>query len=103
MRKKLLPSIAHQKAIGIAKVYKVLATPSRLRIVDWLIKNPQPTVTELSDALGLSLQSTSNQLQRLFDWGIVKRKQHGNIIRYRVTDRTIVILLRCGLESILRR
>lgn len=57
----------------------------------------EPRVTDLADAVGMSPQAVSNQLQRLADRGILGTRRDGNRIHYRVVDRCVVELLNLGL------
>ena len=85
------------EAGGLAAVFKVLASDTRLRILHALIKAEEQCVTDLADTIGMKPQAVSNQIQRLADLGIVASRRDGNQIHYRVIDLCVRSLLNQGL------
>ncbi|MEN9937605.1 MAG: hypothetical protein RLZZ387_4184 [Chloroflexota bacterium] len=84
---------AAPRAIDIkAKLYRGLADPSRLAILEALRGSPR-TVSELVEATGLSQSNTSNHLACLWDCGLVTREQQGRFVRYRLSDARVAQLL----------
>jgi len=53
-------------------------------------------VTDLATSLGMKPQAVSNQLQRLFDLGILASRRDGNNIFYRLVDLCVSGLLEQG-------
>lgn len=72
----------------IARRLRVLADPTRIRILDRL-RAGESTVQELTEAVGSSQQNISKHLALLADAGIVGRRKHGGSTRYRVVDEGI--------------
>lgn len=70
----------------LAALFKVLANPTRLRLLHALVRAGELRVTDLADQIGATPQATSNQLQRLVDRGILTAQRDGNQVRYRVID-----------------
>lgn len=68
-----------------AKLFRGLADPSRLSILQALRSGPL-TVTEIVEATGLSQSNTSNHLGCLHDCGLVSREQRGLHVHYRLSD-----------------
>ncbi|MGC9222200.1 MAG: ArsR/SmtB family transcription factor [Solirubrobacteraceae bacterium] len=89
--------ISMEQAARMARVFKVLANNTRLRIVHELIRAQEKGVTELSSAVGLKPQAVSNQLQRLADQGVVTSRQEGSFVYYRLADPCTHALLDLGL------
>ncbi|MFO0454707.1 MAG: ArsR/SmtB family transcription factor [Planctomycetota bacterium] len=85
------------EAGGLAAVFKVLASDTRLRILHALIRAEELCVTDLADSIGMKAQAVSNQIQRLADLGIVASRREGNQIHYRVIDLCVRSLLDQGL------
>lgn len=85
------------EAGGLAAVFKVLASDTRLRILHALIRAEELCVTELAASIGMKPQAVSNQIQRLADLGIVASRREGNQIHYRVIDLCVRSLLDQGL------
>jgi DNA-binding transcriptional ArsR family regulator len=78
-------------------VFKVLGNATRLRLLHALVRKDELCVTDLADAVEMSPQAVSNQLQRLVDRGILGARRSGNRIHYRIVDRCVVELLDLGL------
>jgi ArsR family transcriptional regulator len=71
-----------------ARIVRLLAHPKRLEIVD-VLRHGERTVTEISDAIGLSQAGTSQQLALLRRGAIVEIRKQGNFTFYRLSDPTI--------------
>lgn len=85
------------EAGGLAAVFKVLASDTRLRILHALVRAEELCVTDLARSIGMKPQAVSNQIQRLADLGIVASRREGNQIHYRVIDLCVRSLLDQGL------
>ncbi|HEX7119479.1 MAG TPA: metalloregulator ArsR/SmtB family transcription factor [Longimicrobiales bacterium] len=81
-----------------AKLFRGLADPSRLAILEALRAGPR-SVGEVVEATGLSQPNTSNHLACLHDCGLVQREQRGRYVYYRLSDANVEILL--GLAELL--
>jgi len=81
----------------IADRFRLLAEPTRIRILDRL-REDQLTVQELTSQLGTSQQNVSKHLGLLHRAGIVAREKEGNFVRYRIADETVFALCEhvCG-------
>ena len=75
-----------------AKLFRGLADPSRLALLEALSGGPQ-TVTDLCTTTGLRQSNASNHLACLWDCGLVAKDQDGRFVRYRLSDDRIAILL----------
>ena len=81
----------------IAERFRVLAEPTRIRILDRLREGPA-TVQELTGAVGSSQQNVSKHLGVLHRAGIVGRAREGVSVRYEIADETVFALCEqvCG-------
>ncbi len=81
----------------IAERFRVLAEPTRIRILDCLRDGPA-TVQELTRAVGSSQQNVSKHLGVLHRAGIVGRAREGVSVRYEIADETVFALCEqvCG-------
>lgn len=70
---------------AVARRFKVLGQPQRLRILQALETGPK-TVGELVAALGANQPNVSRHLQSLFDAGLVARRRNGNSVTCSVSD-----------------
>jgi ArsR family transcriptional regulator len=81
----------------IARRFRALAEPMRIRLVDEL-RSGEATVGELAEALGASQQNVSRHLAVLADAGILGRRKAGNHVHYRIADEAVLTLCEdvCG-------
>lgn len=91
------PLLDHDEAGRLEELFKVLANDTRLRILHTLLRAGEATVGEIADAVEMSSQAVSNQLQRMADRRIVAARRAGNHIHYRVVDPCIDGLMDLGL------
>ena len=71
--------LSDQEAEATAALFKALADPARVRIVNLLATNDgEPVcVCHLIEPLGLSQPTVSHHMKRLLDAGLVEREQRG--------------------------
>ena len=77
----------------IADTFKVLAHPTRVRIIQALAAG-ELCVCELSQVLGLSVSATSHQLHLLRTRRLVRPRAEGKLMHYSLTDPFVVALLK---------
>jgi ArsR family transcriptional regulator len=67
-----------EDAEATAALFKALADPTRVRIVNLLARNPEPAcVCELTPAVGVSQPTVSHHLKKLVQAGLLQREQRG--------------------------
>src|SRR5438874_1130288 len=72
------PLLNEQEALATAKLFKALADPARVRIVNALATSVEPVCAcEFEPALGLSQPTVSHHLKKLTDAGLLEREQRG--------------------------
>ena len=94
----MLPSpLSEPLAELIAKRFRVLAEPARIRLLDRL-RSGEASVQELTDSLGTTQQNVSKHLGILAGAGIVERRKEGNLSLYRIADESVFDLCEqvCG-------
>lgn len=81
----------------IARRFRVLAEPMRIRLLDRL-RDGEASVGELSEAVDASQQNVSKHLQVLRDAGVVGARKQGNQVFYRIVDDGVLRLCEqvCG-------
>ena len=81
----------------IAKRFRVLAEPNRIRILDRL-RAGETSVQDLTQSLGMSQQNVSKHVGILAAAGIVERRKDGNLALYRIVDESVLDLCEqvCG-------
>jgi len=91
------PLVDESQADELTALYKVLANPHRLRLLHALARAEELPVGALADAVGMSIQAVSNQLQRLTDQRILASRRQGNQAFYRIIDPCVSGLLELGM------
>jgi ArsR family transcriptional regulator len=72
------PTLTHEEAEATAELFKALADPARVRIVNCLATAGEPVcLCELIDPVGLSQPTVSHHMKKLLDAGFVEREQRG--------------------------
>jgi ArsR family transcriptional regulator, arsenate/arsenite/antimonite-responsive transcriptional repressor len=72
------PVLSDEEAAATADVFKALADPARVRILNVLATSGEPVcVCHLVEPLGLSQPTVSHHLKRLTDAGLLEREQRG--------------------------
>ena len=81
----------------IARRFRVLAEPSRIRLLDQL-REGERSVNELAGQLSAGQQNISKHLSVLAEAGIVARRKDGNHVYYRIIDDGVLGLCQqvCG-------
>jgi DNA-binding transcriptional ArsR family regulator len=98
--------LSQVEAGGLATVFKVLASGTRLRLLHALIRSDELSVNELARAVAMKPQAVSNQLQRLADLGVVASRREGLHVHYRLVDLCVRPLLEqavCLMEASMAR
>ena len=81
----------------LARVFEVLASETRLRLLHALVLLGDPCMSDLAEAVGMRPQAVSNQLRRLVDLGILATRRHGTHVHYRIVDACVTRLMEQGL------
>jgi ArsR family transcriptional regulator len=77
------PTLSNEEARATADVFKALADPARVRIVNVLATSGEPVcVCNLVEPLGLSQPTVSHHLRKLTDAGLLEREQRGTWAYY---------------------
>ncbi len=87
------PVISDKQAAELEDLFKILANDTRLKILGKLTQVDELCVCDLAEAVQMSPQAISNQLQRLADKGIVATKRRCNMVYYRLIDKCVIGLL----------
>lgn len=70
----------------IARRFRALSDPTRLRILDLLRNQDEASVGEITERLGTSQQNVSKHLSALLAEGFVARRKRGTSSLYRISD-----------------
>ncbi len=81
------PTLTHEEAGVIAALFKALADPHRVRIVNLLAAAAEAVcVRELTAPLGIAQPTVSHHLRKLRDAGLLHREQRGTWAYYSLND-----------------
>jgi len=70
--------MSERDAATTAKLFKALADPHRVRVLNLLAVSGEPVcVCDLTDPLGLSQPTVSFHMKKLMDAGLLEREQRG--------------------------
>jgi ArsR family transcriptional regulator, arsenate/arsenite/antimonite-responsive transcriptional repressor len=77
------PSLSDDQAEETARLFKALADPHRVKIINLLATSPDPVcVCEFTGPLGLSQPTVSHHLKKLVQAGLLDREQRGTWAYY---------------------
>ena len=85
------------QAAELVRLYKMLASDTRLRLLHAIERAVEISVTDLANEVGMKPQAVSNQLQRLLDTRIVASRRDGSRLFYRIADPCVAGLLDLGM------
>src|SRR3989449_4877212 len=72
------PELSDEEAVATAELFKALADPARVRIVNLLATAGEPVCAcNLNEPVGLSQPTVSHHLKKLVDAGLLEREQRG--------------------------
>jgi ArsR family transcriptional regulator len=83
------PVMAQSAATELAAVFKALADPTRVAIVNRLAALPEVCVCDLTAAFELSQPTISHHLRLLRDAGLVESERRGTWAFYRLVPEAI--------------
>jgi ArsR family transcriptional regulator len=83
-------SLSRTDAAATAQLFKALADPHRVQIVNLLATSPDPVcVCEFTEPLGLSQPTVSHHLKKLVQAGLLAREQRGTWAYYSLNRDTL--------------
>lgn len=85
---------------ALAETFHVLASPTRLRIVEALAAVPELCVSDLSAVVGATESAVSHQLRQLRQLRMVRHRRDGRMVYYGLQDDHVADLFRLGLDHV---
>jgi len=89
-----------QNFFDLASLYKMLADPTRLKIL-WALSQEEMCVCDLAVLLGMTKSSISHQLKSLRLTNLVRFDKRGRIVYYSLADCHVKDIFENGFEHIL--
>jgi ArsR family transcriptional regulator, arsenate/arsenite/antimonite-responsive transcriptional repressor len=92
------PALGAEEAEATAAIFKALADPARIKIVNMVARADEPVCAcEFIPALGLSQATVSHHLKKLTDAGLLDREQRGKWAYFGLNPEAV-----SNLESLVR-
>jgi ArsR family transcriptional regulator len=89
------PTLSDHEADSTAALFKALADPARVKIVNLLASSRGPVCAcAFEPALGLSQPTVSHHLRKLTDAGLLEREQRGKWAYFSITSEAAAQLAR---------
>jgi len=92
---------AHARYEARAKIFKAMAHPTRLFIVDELAQGGEKCVCELTEMIGADMSTVSRHLGVLKGAGIVQDEKRGSMVFYRLRLKCVPQFFDC-VESVMK-
>ncbi len=83
------PQLTDEEAEATATLFRALADPARVRLVNILASCGQVCVCELTEPLGLSQPTVSHHLKKLTDAGLLEREQRGRWAYFSIREEAM--------------
>jgi len=83
-------------AAALAKVFKALGDPTRVRLVSLIAASPdsEACICDLTEPVGLSQPTVSHHMKLLADAGLISRTQRGKWAYYRIVPEALAAAAR---------
>lgn len=91
-----MKNISNEVLTEIVHIHKILANPSRVKIL-LLLSEGQQNVSQISEAIGLEQSAVSHQLKMLKAHQLVTQARNGKAINYQIGDSHILQLLKLSI------
>ncbi len=79
----------------LERVVKGYANHNRLHIMDLLKREPELSVDEIAEKLGIGYMNASDHIRKLAIAGLVMKRSDGASVRHKLTPRAETILVFC--------
>ncbi len=77
---------------SLERVVKGFANHRRIEILDLLKRQPELSVDEVATKLKINIKTASDHIRRLAIAGLVLKRNEGNYVRHKLTDRAESVL-----------
>lgn len=77
------------------RIVKGFANHRRLEILDLLKREPELSVDDISERLGIGYENASDHVRKLAIASLVLKRSDGNAVRHKLTPRAESVLVFC--------
>src|SRR6266571_1896368 len=95
--------LSPEQADQVGSTFRLLADPTRARVVHALSLASELCVCDLALLIGISQSALSHQLRLLRSHRVVTRRKSGRIVYYRLADRHVRHIFADGLRHTMER
>lgn len=81
-----------KKTRELERIIKGVANHRRIQIMELIFREPELSVLDVSDKLGVNFKTISEHIRRLATAGLVMKRSDGTSIRHKLTVRGAIIL-----------
>ena len=82
-------AVSDESATELARVFKALGDPARVRILSMLLNSDELCACEFSTGIGKTAATTSHHLKQLREAGLVTSQKRGTWVWYRVVPERL--------------
>lgn len=79
----------------VERMVKGFANHRRLQILDLLNKEPELSVEDIADKLGIGYENASDHIRKLAIAGLVMKRNQGTSVLHKITPLALSILVFC--------
>ncbi len=76
----------------LERIIKGFANHRRIEVLALLERQPELSLVEITDALGVNFRTASEHLRRLAHAGLVMKRNEGNFVRHALSPDGVTIL-----------
>jgi len=87
--RKVQEALKQQDISGMAKMFKVLADETRMKIAFALCEESELCVCDVANIIGSSMATASHHLRTLKDLGLAKFRKEGKLVFYSLEDEHV--------------
>lgn len=91
-RSKIKNMISNKSYRQLERIVKGFANHRRIQILELLEKEPELSVAEIAEKLGINLKTASQHIRRMAIAGLVLKRSEGLNVRHKLTERGETIL-----------
>lgn len=92
--------VSTDEGVRLAELFKLLADPTRVRIMYALLEAGELCVCDLAETVGVPDSSVSHALRLLRTAGVVRNRRAGRMIYYSLDDSHVRLLLDLSREHL---
>ena len=93
--------LGEPEAVALAERFKLLADPTRLRMIHTLVEAGELCVNAIASAVDASESATSHQLRQMRLAGLVRSRRDGREVMYAIADSHVRLLIDLAVEHYL--